>query len=123
MVKDSDRSLQDLKDHVQEHCEERDWCQFHNPKDLAIGLSIETSEILEIFRFKSVEEIEEMFIDEIKREEIEDEVADVLFFLMRFAQKFDIDLADAFDRKSKKSKEKYPVEKCKGLNKKYTEYE
>lgn len=122
MVKDSERSLQELKDSIQKFSEERDWCQFHNPKDLAIGLSIEASEILEHFRFKSIEEMEDMFNDKAKREEIEDEVADVLFFLMRFAQKYNIDVADAYDRKLEKSKEKYPIEKCKGKSGKYTDY-
>lgn len=123
MAKDEERKIQEIKETIKEYCEERDWNQFHNAKDLAIGLSIETSEILEHFRFKSNEEIEEMFNNLEKKEEIGDEMADVLFFLVRLAQKYDVDLAEAFDRKLEKSRKKYPIEKCKGKNDKYTSYE
>jgi len=121
MVKDTEKTLQEIKEVVKKYCEERDWDQFHGAKDLAIGISTEASEVLEQFRFKSKEEIEEMFKDPIKREKIEDEMADVLYFLSRLAQKYDVDLSEAFERKMKKSEEKYPIDKAKGSNKKYNE--
>ena len=121
MSTDKERKIHELKDSFKEFCEERDWDQFHNAKDLAIGLSIEASEILEHFRFKSNEEIEEMFKNPEKKEEISEEMADALFCLVRFAQKYDIDLAEAFDRKLIKAREKYPIEKAKGNNSKYSE--
>ena len=118
---DSDTKIQDIKDFVKKHCEDRDWDQFHNPKDLAVGLITEASEVLEHFRFKSVEEMEALFANPKKREDIEDEVADTLYFLCRLAQKYKIDLSEAFKRKMQKNELKYPIEKAKGSNKKYTE--
>jgi len=82
-------------------------------------VSTEARELLDLFRFKSPEEVEEMFREDKQREEISDEMADVMFFLLRFGQKYDIDLAGAFERKMKKNEKKYPMEKSKGINKKY----
>lgn len=121
MAKDHEKKIHEIKDFVKKYCEDRDWDQFHNAKELAIALSIEASELLEIFRFKSLKEVEEMFKDPKKKEEISDEMADVLYFLSRLAQKYDIDLSEAFERKMIKSAKKYPIEKAKGNNKKYTE--
>ena len=116
-----DSPLQELKDAVRRFCEARDWDQYHDAKDLAIGVSTEAAELLEHFRFKSKEEIKAFFEDAKKREDIEDEMADVLFFLLRMAQRYDIDLAKALERKIEKNGQKYPVEKAKGKNHKYTE--
>ena len=71
MAKDHERKIQEIKDLVKEYCEERDWDQFHGAKDLAVALSIESSELLEHFRFKSKEEVEELFKNPKKRGEIE----------------------------------------------------
>lgn len=117
----SKTTLAELKKIVQKFCEDRDWDQFHGAKDLAIGVITEASELLEHFRFKNEKEIAEMLGNKAKKEEIEDELADVLFFIVRFAQRYDIDLAKAAKRKLKKSGRKYPVSKAKGSNKKYTD--
>jgi len=119
---DETTKIKELKELVRLFCEERDWDQYHNAKDLAIGISTESSELLEHFRFKSDKEIEEFFKDAQKKEEIGDEMADVLYFLLRFAQRYDVDLATALRKKIEKNAKKYPVEKVKGKNKKYTEY-
>ncbi|MDO5406636.1 MAG: nucleotide pyrophosphohydrolase [Eubacteriales bacterium] len=116
-----DEMLTTMTGKVQKFCEERDWDQFHNPKDLAIGISTEANELLDIFRFKSGSQMRELFADREKREHVEEEIADTLFFVLRFAQMNDIDLAEALDRKLEKNAEKYPVEKAKGNNGKYTE--
>ena len=92
---DKDTSLQDIKDNIKKFCEDRDWDQFHNPKELAIGLVEEAVEVLSHFRFKSEKEMEGFFKDSVKREDIEDEMADVLYFLCRLAQKYNIDLSEA----------------------------
>jgi NTP pyrophosphatase (non-canonical NTP hydrolase) len=123
MAKDHERKIQDIKDLIKKYCEDRDWDQFHGAKDLAVALSIEASELLEHFRFKSKEEVEELFKNLKKKEEIGDEMADILYFLFRLAQKYDIDLSEAFDRKTEKSAKKYPIEKARGSNKKYDELE
>lgn len=114
-------TLHNIKEQAREYCEPRDWDQFHSPKDLAIGMSTEASELLELFRFKSSAEIDAFFTNSTKKEEIEDELADVLYFIARFAQKYHIDLSTALARKMIKNKKKYPISKAKGSNKKYTE--
>jgi len=106
---------------IKKFCEERDWDQYHGPKDLAIGLVTEASELLEVFRFQSPDQSIALLNGEATRSDIADELADSLFFVLRFAQKYDISLGDALERKMKKNAAKYPVEKAKGRNQKYTE--
>ncbi len=118
---ESSDTLQELIEKVQSFCEERDWDQFHNPKDLAIGISTEANELLDIFRFKSLEDIEELFRNPDKREHVEEEIADVLFFVLRFAQRNDIDLRSALEMKLQKNALKYTVEVSRGKNNKYNE--
>ena len=118
---ESRTNIRELKEKVKQFCEERDWDQYHNPKDLAIGIITESAELLEHFRFKSEKEVGEMLKDPKKKEEISHELADVLYFVLRLSQKYDIDLVEALDKKLEKNRQKYPVEKAKGSNKKYTE--
>lgn len=117
----NDVTVKCLTDKVQKFCEDRDWDQFHNPKDLAIGISTEANELLDIFRFKSEEEMKAIIKDDKKKERVEDELADTLFFILRFAQMNQIDLGNILERKITKNNKKYPVEKIKGKNLKYTE--
>jgi NTP pyrophosphatase (non-canonical NTP hydrolase) len=114
-------NIPELSNIIREFCEERDWDQFHNPKDLSIGLVTEAAELLDIFRFKTDKDIHDMMIDEKKRGEIGEELADVLYFLLRFSQLYGFDLSDELVRKMNKNKLKYPLETAKGSNKKYTE--
>lgn len=113
-------TIEELQRKVQSFCEARDWDQFHGPKDLAIGVITEASELLEHFRFLSDEQALALLHNPQQKEEIEDELADVLFFLIRFSQRFDVDLAQVLIRKIEKSEKKYPVDKAKGNNQKYT---
>ena len=115
-------TIQGLKEKVQAFCEERDWDQFHNPKELAIGISTEANELLQIFRFKSEEDMK-LLMESDKRQKVEEELADVLYFVLRFAQMNDIDLASAVEEKIQKNDAKYPAQKVKGCNKKYDEYQ
>ena len=110
-----------LKDKVKKFCEDRDWDQYHNAKELAIGIVTEASELLEHFRFKSEKEIDELFDSEDKRRELSEELADIFYFVLRLAQKYDIDLTTSLDKKMDKNEKKYPIDKSKGSNKKYTE--
>lgn len=121
MAKDYEKNIQEIKEFVKKYCEDRDWDQFHGAKDLAVALIIEGAELLEHFRFKGDKEVEELFKDPKKKEEIEDEMADILYFLSRLAQKYNIDLSEAFERKMENGAKKYPIEKAKGSNKKYNE--
>lgn len=116
-------NLQELINKVKEFCEERDWDQFHNPKDLAIGLSTESNELLDLFRFKTDEQMRQMMHDEHKREKISEELADIFFFLLRFSQMYGFDMKVNLEHKLNMNNEKYPVDKVKGRNLKYTEYQ
>ncbi len=110
--------LQSLMNQVKNFCEERDWDQFHGPKDLAIGISTEASELLEIFRFLSPQE-EVALMNGSRRIEVGEELADILFMILRFAQKNDFDLNECFQKKMIRNAQKYPVELARGSNVKY----
>ncbi|MBN2052509.1 nucleotide pyrophosphohydrolase [Candidatus Woesearchaeota archaeon] len=118
---DSKTNIQELKDKIRIFCEVRDWDQYHDAKELAIGVITEAGELLDHFRFKTSTQMEELFSNSEKRSEISEEMADVLYFLLRLSQKYDIDLTTALNKKMDKNEKRYPVEKIKGLNKKYTE--
>ena len=98
---------------------ERDWDQYHTPKDVAISISLEAAELLEHFQWKSPQEIERYVV--LHRDELADEAADVLNYLIIFANKTGIDLIEASQKKLAKNAAKYPVEKARGNQKKYTE--
>lgn len=100
---------------------ERDWEQFHLPKEIAISLSIEAAELLEWFQWRRPEEIETMLASG-KREHLEDEVADVAVYLSYLCHDLDIDINAAVSRKMRKNAAKYPREKVRGSADKYTEY-
>jgi len=100
---------------------ERDWEQFHTPKDLAISLSIETSELLEWFQWQNNEQINSK-LNSTKREALEDEVADVVAYLSYLCHDMQIDINVAVENKIKKNALKYPVDKVKGRSDKYNEY-
>lgn len=93
--------------------EERDWGQFHNPKDLALALSIEASELLEVFLWKTPEQA--------SIEKVKEELADVLSFAFLLADRYDLDIKEIVLSKIKQNAEKYPVSKSKGTAKKYDE--
>ena len=105
-----------IMDEINKFREERDWKQFHNEKDLAISISLEASELLEIFQWKTSEEVTDKRLEEIK-----DELADVLIYSCMLADNLDLDIEKIIENKLKKNAEKYPVEKSKGKNDKYTE--
>ena len=93
--------------------DERDWAQFHNPKDLAVALSIEASELLELFLWKSAEEAD--------TDKIKEELADVLAYAFMLADKYGLDIAQIMQEKLAKNNLKYPITKAKGSAKKYNE--
>ncbi len=100
---------------------ERDWEQFHSPKDLAISLSLEASELLEWFQWKSDQEIAAK-LNSDKRVDLEDEVADVVAYLSYLCHDIGIDINEVVNKKIHKNALKYPVEKVKGRSDKYNEY-
>ena len=121
MTSDRDTTVDDLKASAARFCDERDWGQFHNPKDLAIGIASEAGELLEIFRFKTSEEVGELMLGH-RMEDVRDELADVLYFLLRFSQVTGIDLSAALEDKLAKNALRYPADKVRGDNRKYEEY-
>lgn len=111
--------IQKLQEKLIKFRDKRDWAQFHNPKDLAISLTLEAAELLEHFQWKTTEEIKEYA--KKNKEKIGDEIADVAAYLLTLAHELNIDLAKAIRRKIKKNVKKYPVEKAKGSAKKWNE--
>ena len=95
----------------------RDWKQFHNPKDVAISLSLEAAEVLEHFQWKSKEEIEEYI--KTNKKHIGEELADVLYWVLLMSHDLSIDILQALDNKLRINEAKYPVEKAKGRHAKY----
>lgn len=111
--------LQELTDAITRFRDERDWRQYHHPKDLAVALSIEAAEVLEIFRFKSVAQVDAELPD--LKTALGDELADCLYFILLMASDCGIDMKQALERKMAENALKYPVERCRGKNLKYTE--
>lgn len=111
--------LEQLRDHLRRFASDREWDQFHSPKNLAIALSVEASELLEHFQWLSEEQSKSM--PNAVLSEVRKEMADVLLYLIRLADKLGIDLVEAAQSKLLENAEKYPVEKSKGTSKKYTE--
>lgn len=108
-------SLDPLRQELRNFVEERDWDQFHTPKDLALSLSLEASELLEVFQWRDAKE---PLTDEM-RARVADEVADVLLYALLLADKAGIDLLDAARRKLDANRAKYPAEKARGRADKY----
>ncbi len=108
-TKDSGVTVAELMKWVRGFCEERSWDPYHGPKDLAIGLVTEASELLEIFRFVSEKELGALVENPEKRAHIADELADSLFFILRFAQLNKFDLSQALAQKLVKNAKKYPA--------------
>lgn len=112
------KSLNELIKKIIEFRDARDWKQFHNPKDVALSLSLEASEVVEHFQWKNGEEINE-YIKSHKCE-IGEELADVLYWVLLMSHDLDINIIDALDKKIDSNDKKYPVEKSKGKHTKYT---
>jgi dCTP diphosphatase len=120
-VKDTTTTIQVFKDKVANFVKEREWNQFHSPKNLSMAIATEAAELMELFLWDTTEESYEMSPE--KRQEIEDELADVIIAALAFTNATNIDLAKAIERKMKKTAEKYPVDKVKGKSHKYTYYQ
>ncbi|HET8991831.1 MAG TPA: nucleotide pyrophosphohydrolase [Candidatus Saccharimonadales bacterium] len=111
--------LDKLQKMIVDFRDERDWKQFHNPKDTAISLVLEATEFLEHFQWKNEQEIK----DHLRKAgpEVADELADVLYWVLLIANDLSFDLGEALEKKMAKNRAKYPVEKAKGKHTKYTE--
>jgi NTP pyrophosphatase (non-canonical NTP hydrolase) len=114
-------SLQHLAERLRQFAAERDWEQFHSPKNLAMALSVEVAEIAEHFQWLTEEQSREL--DAAKRDEVAHELADALIYLVRLADQLGIDLLEAAGRKLAINEAKYPAEQVRGSARKYSEYE
>ncbi|MDP2248001.1 MAG: nucleotide pyrophosphohydrolase [Nitrosomonadales bacterium] len=113
-------SLAELRARINQFVKERDWEQFHSPKNLAMAMIVEAAELVEHFQWDTLEESRQL--DDEKREKVGQELADTFVYLLRIAEVTGIDLIEAANRKIDLNGKKYPVEKVKGSNKKYTAY-
>ena len=110
--------IQKLTEKIKKFRDDRDWKQFHNPKDVALSLVLEATEVLEHFQWKSPKEIEEYI--KTNKGDIAEELADVLHWVLLMSHDLGIDIGPALEKKLKKNEAKYPVEKARGKNTKYT---
>jgi len=109
--------IKELQDKIDKFAKERDWDQFHSPKNLVMALTSEVGELIEIFQWLTQEQSKKENIDEI--ENIKNEVADIFIYLLRFSDILDIDLEEAVIKKMKMNADKYPIELSKGNATKY----
>ena len=105
-----------LTEQIREFAKERNWKQFHDPKNIALSLSLEAAEVLELFQWTQDNQLKPG-----KEAELKDELADVYYWLLYLADQYKIDINEALKHKMSVNEKKYPVEKSKGSSKKYTE--
>lgn len=114
-------SLTELKQKLQAFVDARDWAQFHSPKNLAMAMIVEAAELVEHFQWDTEIESHQLTVE--KREQVGHELADTFVYLLRISQVLDIDLIKAANDKIELNAKKYPVEKARGKNNKYTDYQ
>lgn len=118
---DSATTIDQIKRHILAFAREREWEQFHSPKNLSMALAAESGELMEHFLWSTPEQSHAVVKDPVKRGKIADELADVVIYALEFANATGLDVAAAIEAKMKANAEKYPVEKAKGRADKYTE--
>jgi dCTP diphosphatase len=115
----SRHELDMLRDKLRQFAQARDWEKFNSPKNLSMALSVEAAELLEHFQWLTEQESSKLVPDKLR--EVELELADILLYLIRIADKLDVDLLDAAVRKIELNAQKYPIERVHGSAKKYTD--
>lgn len=121
MESDKETNISILKNKIREFAKVRGWEKFHHPKELAISLSLEAAELLELFQWKEKESIEAIKKNKELMEKLSEELADVMIYALHIANETGIDVSEAVIKKIGKNAKKYPVEKSLGNNKKYTD--
>ena len=111
-----------LKREVISFRDERNWQKFHDPKSLSMALSVESSELQELFLWKSEDQIGELLLSESGGRRVREELADIFIYLLYISERCGIDLSDAVLDKIKINRKKYPVDKSYDSNRKYTEF-
>ena len=120
-MNDADTKLDEIKARVLAFAKQRDWEQFHAPKNLSMAIAAEAAELMEHFLWQSPEESKSDALEPKLRAKIEEELADVFIYAIEFANMTQIDVAAIIEQKMKRNAEKYPVEKARGNSLKYTE--
>lgn len=120
-MNDRDTHLQEIKDKVLHFAQERDWEQFHSPKNLSMAISAEAAELMEHFLWTTPEASRTDLANPKLRSKVEEELADVFIFAIEFANMTGIDISAIIEKKMRRNAEKYPVEKAKGRSDKYTD--
>jgi NTP pyrophosphatase (non-canonical NTP hydrolase) len=110
-----------LLSEIDKFVNDRDWDQFHSLKNLSMALSVESSELLEIFQWMNEQQSNQIESKPETLGQVEDELSDIFYYLLRISSKLNINLEESLLKKMKKNAEKYPIEKSKGLAKKYNE--
>lgn len=118
---DTNTTIEELKQKVIQFRNARNWKQFHDPKNLAMGLTIESAELQELFLWKSKDEAQELLKTELGQKKVKEELADILVFLLYLSEACDVDLSEALIKKVEINEKKYPVEKSFNSHKKYTD--
>ena len=113
-MSDKETIIEELKTLIESFVDERDWKQFHSPKNLSMSISIEASELMELFQWLSLDEAKEVMKEGELRENAIDEIADVMIYALAFCQRNNIDVSYAIKQKMEKNMKKYPLEKFKG---------
>lgn len=119
---DAETTLLSLRRKVAAFVRERDWEQFHNAKDLAVAIAIEAAELMAPMLWKSPVEVDALVNDAFSRQQLEDELADVLILCLSLANRLEIDVAEAVSRKMMANAAKYPTRLARGKAEKYTSY-
>lgn len=115
--------IKELQKKLKKFLHERDWDKFHNARDLAISICLESSELLEVFQWKDHISTNELVKDEKLLNKIKEELADVLIYCLSLGNNLNLDIKQIILDKIKRNEEKYPSDKVKGSAKKYTEYD
>ena len=119
---DSKKTIQNIKESLKKFRDDRDWNQFHDPKNLAEAISIEAGELQELFLWKDKNDVvEKIKNNAVFRERVGEELADVLIFCLNFANATNLDVTTIIEDKIQKASDKYPIEKAKGRSEKYNE--
>ena len=121
MTSDETTRIIELKKRIQKFVDDRDWTKYHNPKDLAISIAIEASELMELFQWVKEDELKKILDDPSKLTRLEEELADIMIYCLSLANVINMDVTQAVTKKVSKNEEKYPVERIRGSYKKYTE--
>ena len=113
-MNDRSTTITELKKIVEDFVNERDWSQFHNPKNLSMALAIEACELMDIFKWNTTQECEIMMSEKNTRQDATDELADIMIYALAFSNRNNINISSAIEKKMIKNRKKYPTEKFKG---------